>query len=140
MLLGLLALYRVQARMPTEESVRNIRLFTPRFKLVAGIVKLAQAEINDLPAFQALLEIPSSAIWPPPLNDENSQRHFLTSLEKTDPGDAGWNLWFCIRREPRALVGVGASRAFRRMDTSRLATASWKRISGMATARRPFEL
>lgn len=106
MLLGLLALYRVQARMPTEESVRNIRLFTPRLKLVAGTVKLAQAEINDLPAFQALLEIPSSAIWPPPLNDENSQRHFLTSLEKTDPGDAGWNLWFCIRREPRALVGV----------------------------------
>jgi ribosomal-protein-alanine N-acetyltransferase len=39
------------------------------------------------------------------LNDEHSQQHFLTSLQKAELGDAGWNLWFYIRREPRELVG-----------------------------------
>ena len=83
-----------------------LRLFTPRLELVPGTVELAQAEINDLSAFAALLEVPRPEIWPPPLNDESSQRHFLASLQKADPGDQGWNLWFCIRRDPRALIGV----------------------------------
>jgi ribosomal-protein-alanine N-acetyltransferase len=39
------------------------------------------------------------------LNDEHSQQAFLASLEKARPHDAGWNLWFCILREPRTLVG-----------------------------------
>ncbi len=74
-------------------------------ELVAGTIELARAEINDLAVFARLLGIPKPVIWPPPLNDENSQRYFLASLEQAGPGDAGWNLWFCIRREPRELVG-----------------------------------
>jgi [ribosomal protein S5]-alanine N-acetyltransferase len=83
----------------------GLRLTTGRLELVAGTVELARAEINDLEAFAALLNVPKPAVWPPPLNDENSQRYFLASLEQAGPEDAGWNLWFCVRREPRALVG-----------------------------------
>ena len=82
------------------------RLHTPRLELVPGTVELVQAEINDLPTFARLLEVPQPPSWPPPLNDENSQRHFLASLQKAEPADAGWNLWLCIRRDPRVLVGV----------------------------------
>lgn len=74
-------------------------------ELVAGTIELARAEINDLAAFARLLEVPKPVIWPPPLNDEQSQRYFLASLEQACPGDAGWNLWFCLRRKPRELVG-----------------------------------
>jgi RimJ/RimL family protein N-acetyltransferase len=83
----------------------GLGLTTTRLELVAGTVELARAEINDLAAFAALLGVPEPKIWPPPLNDENSQRYFLASLEQAGPGDAGWSLWFCVRREPRELVG-----------------------------------
>jgi RimJ/RimL family protein N-acetyltransferase len=39
------------------------------------------------------------------LNDEHAQQYFLASLQKAEASDAGWNLWFCIRREPRELIG-----------------------------------
>jgi RimJ/RimL family protein N-acetyltransferase len=83
----------------------GLRLMTPLLELVAGTVELARAEINDLAAFAGLLEVPRPRIWPPPLNDEHSQRAFLAWLEQARPDDAGWSLWFCIAREPRALVG-----------------------------------
>lgn len=82
-----------------------LRLFTSRLELVAGTLELAEAEINNLAAFAELLKVPKPATWPPPLNDQNSQQHFLASLQKAVPSDAGWNLWFCILREPRQLVG-----------------------------------
>lgn len=85
--------------------MNELRLITTRLELVAGTIELARAEINDLAAFATLLRVPKPEIWPPPLNDENSQRYFFTSLEQAGPGDAGWNLWFCIRRERRELLG-----------------------------------
>jgi ribosomal-protein-alanine N-acetyltransferase len=39
------------------------------------------------------------------LNDEDSQQYFLTSLRKAEASDIGWNLWFCVHREPRELIG-----------------------------------
>ncbi len=83
----------------------SLRLFTPRLELVAATIEIARAEMNDFPAFALQLGVPVPEIWPPPLNDENSQRHFLASMEKATPNDAGWNLWFCILREPRVLLG-----------------------------------
>jgi [ribosomal protein S5]-alanine N-acetyltransferase len=83
----------------------GLRLMTPRLELVAGTAELARAEMNDLATFARLLEVPKPQIWPPPLNDENSQRSFLASLEQAGPEDAGWSLWFCIGRGPRALLG-----------------------------------
>ena len=86
--------------------MQDLKLFTPRLELVAGRLALARAEITDLALFARLLNVPRPASWPPPLNDENSQRSLLASLEKAGPDDAGWTLWFCIRREPRELMGV----------------------------------
>jgi RimJ/RimL family protein N-acetyltransferase len=83
----------------------NLRLLTPHLELVAATVELAQAEINDLASFVQLLDTPGPNSWPPPLNDEHSQQYFLASLQKAEASDAGWNLWFCIRREPRELIG-----------------------------------
>jgi RimJ/RimL family protein N-acetyltransferase len=83
----------------------NLRLSTTRLELVAATVQLAQAEINNLPTLAALLDVPRPASWPPPLNDEDSQRHFLASLQKAESGTAGWSLWFCVLRQPRELVG-----------------------------------
>ncbi|HKF21840.1 MAG TPA: hypothetical protein VKE93_09735, partial [Candidatus Angelobacter sp.] len=83
----------------------DLRLLTNRLELVAATLELAQAEISDLSAFASLLDVPRPGMWPPPLNDEHSQQAFLASLQKAGPDDAGWNLWFCILREPRILVG-----------------------------------
>lgn len=88
-----------------SKDMQNLRLFTTRLELVAATVKLAQAEIENLSALAELLNVPKPANWPPPLNDENSQRSLLAALENAEPDSAGWNLWFCIRREPRELVG-----------------------------------
>src|SRR5579864_156103 len=85
--------------------MRESRLLTTRLELIAATVELAEAEINDLSAFANLLNVPQPATWPPPLNDEHSQRHFLASLRKAKTGVTGWNLWFCILREPRGLIG-----------------------------------
>ena len=85
--------------------MNHLRLFTNRMELVAATLELAEAEINDLSAFAGLLDVPRPTTWPPPLNDEHSQQAFLASLQKAEPRDAGWNLWFCVLREPRTLVG-----------------------------------
>jgi [ribosomal protein S5]-alanine N-acetyltransferase len=91
--------------MPTRNDMPGLQLVTPRLELVAATLELARADVNDLAAFAKLLGVPRPATWPPPLNDEQSQRYFLSSMEKAGPADAGWHLWFCIRREPRALLG-----------------------------------
>jgi RimJ/RimL family protein N-acetyltransferase len=81
----------------------NLRLFTDRLELVAATMELAGAEINDVSRLATLLNVARPAMWPPPLNDEHSQRAFLASLERSN--EAGWNLWYCLRRQPRELVG-----------------------------------
>jgi [ribosomal protein S5]-alanine N-acetyltransferase len=83
----------------------DLRLLTPRLELVAGTMQLAQAEVSNLPSFAQLLDAPTPASWPPPLNDEHSKQYFLASLQKAEASDTGWNLWFCVRREPRELIG-----------------------------------
>jgi ribosomal-protein-alanine N-acetyltransferase len=83
----------------------ELRLITSRLELRAATVELAQAERKNLSALAGLLEVPVPVSCPPPLNDEQSQKAFLASLRKAAPHDAGWNLWFCIRRDPRDLVG-----------------------------------
>lgn len=85
--------------------MQGLHLFTTRLELVGGTVELARAEINNLPAFARLLNVPQPSNWPPPLNDEHSQKSFLNSLETAAPHEAGWHLWFCLRSEPRTLLG-----------------------------------
>jgi len=85
--------------------MQNLLLFTTRLELVAATLELAQAEIENLSVLAELLNVPKPASWPPPLNDEHSQRSFLASLQNAKADAAGWNLWLCVRREPRELVG-----------------------------------
>lgn len=82
-----------------------LRLTTTRLELVAGTVALAKAEIDDLPALAMLLNVPLPTQWPPPLNDEHSQKYFLDALLNAAPSHDGWYLWYCLRRGPRALLG-----------------------------------
>ena len=89
----------------TLKNMQDLRRFTTRLELVAATVELAQAEIGDLSEFTRLLNVPRPTSWPPPLNDEHSQRSFLASLQKAESSVAGWNLWFCIRRDHRELIG-----------------------------------
>jgi RimJ/RimL family protein N-acetyltransferase len=81
----------------------TLRVFTDRLELVAANTELAEAEIHNVAGLAALLGVARPENWPPPLNDEHSQRAFLAFLARSNK--AGWNLWFCIRRQPRALVG-----------------------------------
>jgi len=84
----------------------TLRLLTPRLELIAGTIELAQAEIASPASLARLLEAPTPDAWPPPLNDAQSQQVFLDALQKASPADVGWTLWYCLRRDPRALVGV----------------------------------
>ena len=86
--------------------INGLQLFTDRLNLVASTLKLARAEMTDLEAFATLLDVSRPPTWPPPLNDEGSQQHFLASLQKAGPKDTGWNLWFCISLRPREILGV----------------------------------
>ena len=88
-----------------RSDLPGLRLLTNRLELTAATVELAQAELSDPVALAALLDVPSTLGWPPPLNDADSQRHFVSLLHQAEAGAAGWSLWFCIRRAPRALVG-----------------------------------
>jgi RimJ/RimL family protein N-acetyltransferase len=85
--------------------MESLRLTTTRLELVAGTIALANAEIDDLPALARLLDVPPLTHWPPPLNDEHSQKFFLDSLLQAAPNHAGWHLWYCLLRQPRALLG-----------------------------------
>jgi len=85
-----------------------LTLSTPRLELIAATLELVRAEVSNLATFAALLDVPTPSSWPPPLNDENSQRYTLNSLEQASPADAGWSVWYCIRRKPRTLLGIVA--------------------------------
>ena len=51
----------------------------------------------------ALLDVPPPTNWPPPLNDDASQRWNLDMLRR-DPDGAGWGLWYLIALEPHRLL------------------------------------
>lgn len=85
--------------------MNGLHLTTTRLELVAGTIALAKAEIDDLPALARMLNVPLPAHWPPPLNDEQSQKYFLNALLNAAPDHAGWQLWYCVLREPRVLLG-----------------------------------
>jgi RimJ/RimL family protein N-acetyltransferase len=78
---------------------------TPRLELIATQLVHAQLEIADFDALVRRLGVPRPGTWPPPLNDEDSQKFFLTALENAPPGDAGWLGWYCVQKHPRALIG-----------------------------------
>src|SRR5262245_23526384 len=81
-----------------------------RTTLVACTLPLIRAEIGDLDEFSRLLGAEVARPWPPPLNDEQSQRWILARLE-ADPAAALWTLWYIeLKRQPgeRPLLIGGA--------------------------------
>jgi ribosomal-protein-alanine N-acetyltransferase len=81
-------------------------VLTTRLELIAATAETVSLELRNVVQFATALGVPVPASWPPPLNDEGSQRWYLEMLQR--PASAvGWALWYLIRREPtRELVGV----------------------------------
>ena len=83
-------------------------LRTDRLEVIAATLELTLLELESAKALAAALDVTEPRSWPPPLNDESSQRWFLDKLQ-SDPGIAGWTMWYFVlcsggRRE---LVGNG---------------------------------
>lgn len=80
---------------PMPPSRREI--VTDRLVLVPATVALARADLEDRDRFRVLLEAEVPGDWPPPLNDEASQRWTLEYLERHRDG-VGWSLWYFLLR------------------------------------------
>src|SRR5258705_3378958 len=79
---------------------------TTRLELIAATVETVSVELHNVEQFATALGVPVPSSWPPPLNDEGSQRWYLEMLQR-HPSAVGWALWDLIRREPtREVVGV----------------------------------
>ena len=83
-----------------------LTVLTTRLELIAATAETVSLELRNVDQFATALVVPVPSSWPPPLNDEGSQRWYLEMLQR--PASAvGWALWYLIRREPtRELVGV----------------------------------
>ena len=84
------------------------RLSTRRLELIAATETTAAMEMRDLGRFAALLEVREPDRWPPPLNDESSQRWYIELLRR-DPEAVGWGLWYVVAlgRERQLIGNVG---------------------------------
>lgn len=83
-------------------------LRTARLELEACTVELARAEAAGPQALAAMLDAALPSMWPPPLNDEQSQRWMCEQLER-DPALVGWIAWYFLLPEAggRRLIGNG---------------------------------
>jgi len=100
-------------------------VLTARLELIAATAETVSLELRNVEQFATTLGVPVPSSWPPPLNDEGSQRWFLEMLQR-DASAIGWALWYVIRRKPTGeLAGVagfkgrpvGCCRHFRAADT-----------------------
>ena len=83
-----------------------LAVLTTRLELIAATAETVSLELHNIEQFATALGVPVPSSWPPPLNDEGSQRWYLEMLQR-HPSAVGWGLWYLIRREPtRELVGV----------------------------------
>src|SRR4051812_7761002 len=86
--------------------VAPLTVLTTRLELIAATAETVSLELRNVEQFATALGVPVPASWPPPLNDEASQRWYLEMLQRSASA-VGWALWYLIRREPtRELVGV----------------------------------
>ena len=76
---------------------------TQRLDLLRATLELAECENRDRERFAEMLGVPAPAVWPPPLNDEQSQQYFIDRLRKE--GESDFHGWYIVLREPRTLIG-----------------------------------
>ncbi len=83
-------------------------LRTARLRLLAASLEAAEAEANNREAFESLLDAQIPDHWPPPFNDEESQRWLRDTLHR-EPSAIGWLMWYFIRDDgtPRVVIGNG---------------------------------
>src|SRR5438045_4924298 len=83
-----------------------VTVLTPRLDLVAATAETVSVELHNVEQFATALGVPVPSSWPPPLNDEGSQRWYLEMLQR-DASAVGWALWYLIRHELTCeLLGV----------------------------------
>ena len=79
--------------------IPRLRIRTDRLELISGSVETAQAEVEDRTRLPRLLGVRMPAIWPPPLNDEESMRWTLDYYRRDPPDAGGWGFWYVALRE-----------------------------------------
>ncbi|TMQ64479.1 MAG: GNAT family N-acetyltransferase [Candidatus Eisenbacteria bacterium] len=80
------------------ERMNTSRLETQRLTLVAATLPMLRAELARPEEFARLLGAEVAAPWPPPLNDEQSNRWMIRLLEE-DPEIGNWGMWYFLLRE-----------------------------------------
>jgi RimJ/RimL family protein N-acetyltransferase len=77
---------------------------TPRLELVRATLELAECENRNRERFAEMLDVPVPAVWPPPLNDEQSQQYAIDRLRRE--GESDFHVWYTLLREPRQVIGL----------------------------------
>lgn len=90
----------------------DLRLRSSRLELIAGTLELAKIERLSVDDLAKTLRCAAPASWPPPLNDDESQRWYLEMLER-EPEAVGWALWYIVRDEPGAPRQLMGSAGFK---------------------------
>jgi RimJ/RimL family protein N-acetyltransferase len=85
--------------MQVSQSIR-----TERLHLIPASVKSMEAEIRSPASLASYLKLRLPKYWPPPLNDEASQRWMLAYLQKHE--GSRWGMWYItIPGRPSQLIG-----------------------------------
>ncbi len=84
--------------------MKNRVIETARLRLLEADRQMVELELNDRPGLFALLNVPAPESWPPPLNDDDSYRYFLRTLDSGSCAD-GWGLWYVFEKTG-GLVGL----------------------------------
>jgi RimJ/RimL family protein N-acetyltransferase len=84
-----------------------MRVQTSRLELIASTAESAEWELHSPSQLASWLAAACPDRWPPPLNDEASQRWNLELL-RSNPRAAGWGAWYVVCTVPRReLIGNG---------------------------------
>jgi RimJ/RimL family protein N-acetyltransferase len=94
---------------PTRLAMTQTRrLETERLTLVPATMAMLDAELTGREALARVLGADVASPWPPPLNDEASNRWVARHLEK-HPEAEGWTMWYFLLRRGggEAPIAVG---------------------------------
>jgi ribosomal-protein-alanine N-acetyltransferase len=77
---------------------------TERLRLIPATVKSMEAEIHSPASLASYLKLRLPKYWPPPLNDDASQRWMLAYLQQHE--GSRWGMWYItLPGRPSQLVG-----------------------------------
>ena len=85
----------------------TITLCDSRIELIPATLNMLKTELDPSHSVFESLDVTEPAYWPPELNDEDSNRFFMSLLE-TDPQNVGWSFYYAVdTTRGRKLVGNG---------------------------------